>query len=68
MNNKQKRDERIIFCKIWLIGDRCDGWEKQTIEIELKDLIQAKKLENQNSAEFIKIIQFLRETTSLKLN
>lgn len=44
-NNKQKRDERIRYCQIWLIGNRCDGWEKQGMEAELKALIEARNLE-----------------------
>lgn len=43
--NKQQRDARIRYCQIWLVGDRCDGWEKQQIEKELKALMVAKSLE-----------------------
>ena len=35
--NSQK-EQRINYCKTWLIGDRCDGWAKQKIQKELDDL------------------------------
>lgn len=37
-NSEQKRNEKIRQYQIWLIGDRCDGWEKQVVETNLRKL------------------------------
>ena len=46
--SKQELDSKISYYQIWLIGDRCDGWEKAGIQEKLKSLIEAKKKLEEN--------------------
>lgn len=41
--NKQELDSKIRYYQIWLIGDRCDGWEKASVQKQLSILIETKK-------------------------
>lgn len=35
---KTKQEEQLEMLKIWLIGDRCDGWEKKAVNESIKQL------------------------------
>lgn len=41
--SKQELDSKISYYQIWLIGGRCDGWERAGIQEKLEALIEAKK-------------------------